>query len=178
MAFIIIINTYIFKETEKMSTLKKIVSLAKKLKKEAPNKFAKWTDYIKEASKKIKPVIKKAKKVAKTVSKKAKKHFGETHKDTNSHNIKLSIYSGNKLAKNESRLSYAKPQTKSYVSGFDSNQTLLEIKNWQNILNALRKELKTAPNEHKKIIREDIINTKKILTVKKRILLSQLKKIK
>lgn len=101
-----------------MSTLTKIVSLAKKLKKEAPNKFAKWTDYIKEASKKIKPVIKKAKKVVKTVSKKAKKHFGETHKDTNSHNVKLSIYSGNKLAKNESRLSYAKPLNKlSVVTG-------------------------------------------------------------
>jgi hypothetical protein len=43
-----------------MSTLTKIVSLAKKLKKEAPNKFAKWTDYIKEASAKIKPVVKQA----------------------------------------------------------------------------------------------------------------------
>lgn len=99
-----------------MSTLTKIVSLAKKLKKEAPNKFAKWTDYVKEASKKIKPVVKKAKKVAKKVTKKAKKtykkHFGETHKDTNSHNVKLSIYSGTGLRKDENTLSYAKPNSK------------------------------------------------------------------
>lgn len=105
-----------------MSTLTKIVSLAKKLKKEAPNKFAKWTDYVKEASKRIKPVVKKAKKVAKKVTKKAKKtykkHFGETHKDTNSHNVKLSIYSGTGLRKNENTLSYAKERNKlSVVTG-------------------------------------------------------------
>ena len=99
-----------------MSTLKKIVSLAKQIKKQAPNKFDKWTDYIKEASKKVKPVVKKAKKVAKKVVNKAKKtykkHLGETHKDTNSHNVKLSIYSGTGLRKNESRLSYAKKEYK------------------------------------------------------------------
>jgi len=95
-----------------MSTLTKIVSLAKKLKKEAPNKFAKWTDYIKEASKKIKPVVKKAKKVAKKVTKKVKKKLGETHTDKNSHNVKLNIYSGTGLRKDESTLSYAKPKSK------------------------------------------------------------------
>ena len=99
-----------------MNTLTKIVSLAKKLKKEAPNKFAKWTDYVKEASKKIKPVVKQTKKVAKKVTKKAKKtykkHFGETHTDTNSHNVKLSIYSGTGLRKDENTLSYAKPKSK------------------------------------------------------------------
>jgi hypothetical protein len=95
-----------------MSTLTKIVSLAKKLKKEAPNKFAKWTDYIKEASKKIKPVVKKAKKVAKKVTKKVKKKLGETHTDKNSHNVKLNIYSGAGLRKDENTLSYAKPVSK------------------------------------------------------------------
>lgn len=101
-----------------MSTLTKIVSLAKKLKKEAPNKFAKWTDYIKEASKKIKPVVKKAKKVAKKVTKKVKKKLGETHTDKNSHNVKLNIYSGTGLRKDENTLSYAKPNIKS-INGID-----------------------------------------------------------
>lgn len=101
-----------------MSTLTKIVSLAKKLKKQAPKKFAKWTDYIKEASTKVKPVVKKAKKVAKKVTKKVKKtykkHLGETHTDTNSHNVKLSFYSGAGLRKNENTLSYAKPIKNKY----------------------------------------------------------------
>lgn len=132
-----------------MSTLTKIVSLAKKLKKEAPNKFAKWTDYIKEASKKIKPVVKKAKKVAKKVTKKVKKKLGETHTDSNSHNVKLSIYSGTGLRKDENTLSYAKPQTKSYVSGVNNilldelNRLINEQKKWQIILNNLIKDKNT-----------------------------------
>lgn len=90
------------------TTLKKIVAKAKELKKQAPNKFAKWTDYVKEASKTIKtkskPVVKKAKKIVKKVSKK----IGETHKDTNSHNVKLSITSGTGLRSNENTLGYSK----------------------------------------------------------------------
>ena len=96
-----------------MSTLTKIVSLAKKLKKEAPNKFAKWTDYVKEASKQIKtkskPVINKAKKTAKKLVKKAKNKIAESHKDTNSPNVKLSIYSGTGLTSKEKTLGYVKP---------------------------------------------------------------------
>ena len=37
-----------------MTTLEKIVKEAKEIKKNYPKKFAKWTDYIKEASKKLK----------------------------------------------------------------------------------------------------------------------------
>lgn len=122
------------------STLEKIVAKAKQLKKQAPSKFAKWTDYVKQASKDLKPVIKKAKKTAKKITKKAKKtykkHFGysddrlavlkkttpkikklinsgysrkqaikkagigQNHTDKNSHNVKLSIYSGSKKITN------------------------------------------------------------------------------
>jgi hypothetical protein len=47
------------------STLTKIISEAKKLKKAHPKKYAKWTDYVKAASKNIKPLKKTAnKKVA------------------------------------------------------------------------------------------------------------------
>lgn len=37
-----------------MTTLEKIVKKAQDLRKKAPNKFAKWTDYVKEASKEFK----------------------------------------------------------------------------------------------------------------------------
>ena len=68
MVTIVIINSYNIKKEKIMnSTLQKIVAKAKQLKKQAPDKFAKWTDYVKEASKQIKPVIKKAKKTAKKV---------------------------------------------------------------------------------------------------------------
>lgn len=130
MVTIVIINTYNIKKEKIMnSTLTKIVAKAKQLKKQAPNKFAKWTDYVKEASKQIKPIIKKAKKTAKKVigykkdrlailktttpiikayrkdnkysRKEAIKNalidasfVSGTHTDKNSHNVKLSIYSG------------------------------------------------------------------------------------
>ena len=42
-----------------MTTLQKIVTAAKKLKKQYPNKYPKWTDYIKAASKDIKKPGKK-----------------------------------------------------------------------------------------------------------------------
>ena len=72
MVTFIIINSYNIKKEKIMNTtLQKIVAKAKQLKKQAPSKFAKWTDYVKEASKHIKPVIKKAKKTAKKVIKKS-----------------------------------------------------------------------------------------------------------
>ena len=109
------------------TTLKKIVAKAKALKKSAPNKFAKWTDYVKEASKQIKtkskPIIKKAKKISgtkypkpklfkptkKQTKKAAQRLVKESHKDTNSHNVKLSIYSGTGLTSKEKTLGYVKP---------------------------------------------------------------------
>jgi hypothetical protein len=42
-----------------MTTLQKIVSKAKAMKKAHPKKYVKWTDYIKAASKVIKPAVKK-----------------------------------------------------------------------------------------------------------------------
>lgn len=43
-----------------MTTLQKIVAAAKKLKKQHPHKYAKWTDYIKAAAKTVKPTTKKS----------------------------------------------------------------------------------------------------------------------
>jgi hypothetical protein len=42
-----------------MTTLQKIVAKAKAIKKAHPRKYTKWTDYIKAASKEVKPVAKK-----------------------------------------------------------------------------------------------------------------------
>lgn len=112
------------------TTLQKIVSKAKALKKSAPNKFAKWTDYVKEASKDIKtkskPVINKAKKTAKKLVKKAKNKIAESHKDTNSHNVKLSIYSGTGLTNKEKSLGYIKPTRSSILKELEGAKAHLD----------------------------------------------------
>ena len=58
-----------------MTTLEKIVKKAQALKKSYPNKFAKWTDYVKEASKEFRSTTTTAKKKSKLagVKKKAPK---------------------------------------------------------------------------------------------------------
>jgi hypothetical protein len=76
-----------------MTTLQKIIKEAKTLRAKSPNKYNKWTDYVKEASKKYaskSPAIKK---------KIAKKKIGivkpiKTHKDTKSHNVNIRVVSG------------------------------------------------------------------------------------
>jgi hypothetical protein len=166
-----------------MSTLTKIVALAKKLKKQAPNKFAKWTDYIKEASAKVKPVVKKAKKVAKKVTKQVKKtykkHLGETHTDTNSHNVKLSIYSGTGLRKNENTLSYAKKKTTS-INGVNElekaikqyneiekaiqfNKNVLINNNMSPLAKKLNRVMLAKNKKSLALMRKYIINIKKVI---------------
>jgi hypothetical protein len=88
-----------------------------------------------------------------------KKKISGIHKDTKSHNVKISVMSGNN----------------------DNMQTrLLQVKSWENILNELRKELKNKNTTaaHKTEIKKDIIISKNFLNHKKRILLAELKKIK
>jgi hypothetical protein len=91
-----------------MTTLQKIVTAAKKLKKQHPNKYAKWTDYIKAAAKTVKPVAKKAvKKVGAVKTKKkaapakrkaapAKRKAAPVtrHTDRGSHNVRIKVVSG------------------------------------------------------------------------------------
>ena len=48
-----------------MTTLEKIVKKAQALKKSYPNKFAKWTDYVKEASKEFRSTTTTTKKKSK-----------------------------------------------------------------------------------------------------------------
>lgn len=84
-----------------MSALKKITTKAKQLYK--TGKFAKWTDAIKEASKSLhkKPAKHKVSGIKKTAKKKVIKKKATKkatpksyHKDTKSHNVKISVMSG------------------------------------------------------------------------------------
>jgi len=102
-----------------MTTLQKIVKEAKALRKKYPKKYAKWTDYVKAASKKIsgldkvrktgnKTTVHYTKKAPATKKKAAPKKavqsslFGvkkkaaprSTHKDTKSHNVNIRVVSG------------------------------------------------------------------------------------
>lgn len=95
-----------------MTALQWIVKEAKKIKKEYPKRFAKWTDYVAQASaiyaKKHKghsPVGKKKAKVGAVKKKAAVKNVAHKkphkksparslHKDTKSHNVKISVMSG------------------------------------------------------------------------------------
>jgi hypothetical protein len=81
-----------------MTTLQKIVKKAKEIRKAHPKKYAKWTDYVKAASKQIKPVKKAApeKKIG-AVKRVATKKCD--HKDTNSHNVNVRVVSGIKPSK-------------------------------------------------------------------------------
>lgn len=93
-----------------MTKLEKIVKEAQKMRKAHPKKYAKWTDYIKAASKSIAGYV-GTKKTATTTTvnytrkvavKKTKpstqaKLFGnKTHKDTKSHNVNIRVVSGAK----------------------------------------------------------------------------------
>ena len=81
-----------------MTALQSIIKEAKSLKKQYPKRYAKWTDYVKQASaiyaskhKGKSPVGKKRKVgAAKPVSK---------HKDTKSHNVNIRVVSGIKKKK-------------------------------------------------------------------------------
>jgi hypothetical protein len=94
-----------------MSALKLIVAEAKKIKKQFPNRFKKWTDYVKQASAiyankhKAKSSVSKKNKVSGVKKKVAKKKVAKKrivkkspsrslHKDTKSHNVNIRVMSG------------------------------------------------------------------------------------
>lgn len=79
-----------------MTALQQIVKEAKRMRKLHPNKYAKWTDYVKAASKAIK---KPGKKVAGTKAKPKPKPA--THTDKGSHNVKIKVVSGAKTDVNK-----------------------------------------------------------------------------
>lgn len=79
-----------------MTTLQKIVKAAKALKKQYPNRYPKWTDYVKAASKTV-PTAKKVGAVSKKAAPKKKPSATakkSVHKDTKSHNVNIKVVSG------------------------------------------------------------------------------------
>jgi hypothetical protein len=132
--------------------LKQITTKAKQLYK--TGKFAKWTDAIKAASKTI-PATKKVGAVKKKTEKKKaapkkvtvkRKAAPGSHKDTNSHNVKIHVVSGTKK------------------SSFDM------LKIWQNIYGKLAQDYISSSNTKEKqkikkemaLIKILISDTKKI----------------
>lgn len=81
-----------------MTTLEKIVKAAKAMKKAHPKKYAKWTDYVKAASRQIKPVKKAApkKKIGAVKKSAPKRAYAKkcSHTDTRSHNTNIRVVSG------------------------------------------------------------------------------------
>jgi type II secretory ATPase GspE/PulE/Tfp pilus assembly ATPase PilB-like protein len=162
-----------------MTALQLIIKKAKALRKAKPNKFSKWTDYVKAASATIKPkekstvgavkkkavkkaatkkVVKKAP-VKKVIKKAATKKATSIHKDTKSHNVKISVMSGSERN--------------------DAERVLFEIEYWQKVLDKLRNEYKTPGGKmYKSSITADIRLAKKWLEVNKKRLKTIITKIK
>jgi hypothetical protein len=153
-----------------MTTLQLIIKKAKALRAASPKKFAKWTDYVKAASATIKPkkkatvgaIKKKAVKKAatkKVVKKAATKKATSIHKDSKSHNVKISVMSGSERN--------------------DAERVLFEIEYWQKVLDKLRNEYKTPGGKmYKSSITADIRLAKKWLEVNKKRLKTIITKIK
>lgn len=81
-----------------MTTLQKIIKDAKSLRAKSPKKYSKWTDYVKEASKKYAFKIKTVKKKA-TKRKVGVLKPNDKHKDNKSHNVNIRVVSGVKKKK-------------------------------------------------------------------------------
>jgi hypothetical protein len=81
-----------------MTTLQKIIKDAKSLRAKSPKKYSKWTDYVKEASKKYASKTKTVKKKATKKKVGAAKPVSK-HKDTKSHNVNIRVVSGVKKKK-------------------------------------------------------------------------------
>jgi hypothetical protein len=81
-----------------MTTLQKIIKDAKSLRAKNPKKYSKWTDYVKEASKKYASKTKTDKKKA-TKRKVGVLKPNDKHKDSKSHNVNIRVVSGVKKKK-------------------------------------------------------------------------------
>jgi len=81
-----------------MTTLQKIIKYAKSLRAKSPKKYSKWTDYVKEASKKYASKTKTVKKKA-TKRKVGVLKPNDKHKDSKSHNVNIRVVSGVKKKK-------------------------------------------------------------------------------
>jgi hypothetical protein len=155
-----------------MTTLQKIVKEAKRLKKLHPNKFPKWTDYVKAASKNIKsskkvgsvkkkiaPKKKPATKKAKTKFVKPRKKATPRHKDIKSHNVNIKVVSG--ISKN----------SRFHIDMI--SRTLKQIERYQRIIDEAKEILKTPHGKANKsyYVNEQKEAKKNIMLLKKNLTL-------
>lgn len=145
-----------------MTALQQIVKEAKRMRKLHPNKYAKWTDYVKAASKAIKKRVKKVSgPKAKAKPKTKAKPKPATHTDKGSHNVKIKVVSG--LSKS---------------SQFHINmvsQLLKQIEKYQMVVNDVKEQLKTPFGKANKLYllnkqkeaKKNIVLLKKSLSIHK-----------
>lgn len=157
-----------------MTTLQLIIKKAKALRKAAPKKYAKWTDYVKAASATIKPkkkatvgavkkkAVKKAapkKAVKKVVKKAATKKATSIHKDSKSHNVNIRVMSGINPIENLNRLVKEKEKTENRIEALKINIkkgadpiTMISMKFWLNKYKKYYTGLKKQITEAKKYV--------------------------
>jgi hypothetical protein len=157
-----------------MTTLQMIIKKAKALRKAAPKKYAKWTDYVKAASATIKPkkkatvgavkkkAVKKAapkKAVKKVVKKAATKKATSIHKDSKSHNVNIRVMSGINPIENLNRLVKEKEKTENRIEALKINIkkgadpiTMISMKFWLNKYKKYYTGLKKQITEAKKYV--------------------------
>lgn len=173
-----------------MTTLQKIVKAAQALRKKYPNKYPKWTDYVKAASKqisglekvtksgnkttvlyskKIKPAKKKAapKKAVqstlfgvKKAAPKKKAAPRSSHKDTKSHNVNIRVISGANDKFFHDQLKAVSGKIAQFEAGIYNDQ--------KQIKTATTAQLKTFFRTQIKRKREHIRGLKKQLTLIKK----------
>jgi enoyl reductase-like protein len=151
-----------------------IIKKAKALRKAAPKKYAKWTDYVKAASATIKPkkkatvgavkkkAVKKAapkKAVKKVVKKAATKKATSIHKDSKSHNVNIRVMSGINPIENLNRLVKEKEKTENRIEALKINIkkgadpiTMISMKFWLNKYKKYYTGLKKQITEAKKYV--------------------------
>jgi enoyl reductase-like protein len=154
-----------------MTTLQLIIKKAKALRKAAPKKYAKWTDYVKAASATIKPKKKatvsgiKKKAAPKKVVKKAapkkvvRKKATSIHKDSKSHNVNIRVMSGINPIENLNRLVKEKEKTENRIEALKVNIkkgadpiTMISMKFWLNKYKKYYTGLKKQITEAKKYV--------------------------
>jgi hypothetical protein len=158
-----------------MTTLQMIIKKAQALRKASPKKFSKWTDYVKAASATIKPkkkaavgavkkkAVKKAapkkaaakKAVKKVVKKAATKKATSIHKDSKSHNVKISVVSGVENIKKDiaRKLESAIKLASTYKSNIEFEKLMsIKDKERKNYWNLKAKESKVKLDIARKMI--------------------------
>ena len=188
-----------------MTALQSIIKEAKSLKKQYPNRYAKWTDYVKQASAIYASKHKGKSSVGKKRKIGAKKPVSK-HKDTKSHNVNIRVVSGVKkkkatkkavkksttltkvkkvLKKDKKRLKHGYSLTSGNVRiGVIKKMEMDQYHQTLNKIDLLEKSLinnnlalkQTKTIEYKKIIKNQISQIKKYLSELK-IQKSELKKL-